>query len=211
LALGSTYRRLGAPGEEDFIGAGVHFCATCDGPFYRGRDVLVIGGGNSACEEGLFLTKFASKVTIITRGDLTASRIIQAKVRAHPKMEVIAGHTVAEFCGDKRLESVVIRDAGTGATRSLTPGGVFVFIGLSPNTSLAKGTVDLDQWGFIVAPMMETSQSGIFAAGDCRQGSTKQAASAAGEGAAAALMIRRYVEPLASGIPQQEPVAAGSM
>ena len=204
LALGSTYRRLGIPGEEDFIGAGVHFCATCDGAFYRGKDVLVIGGGNSAGEEGIFLTKFARKVTICTRDvKLSASKVVVEKVEQHPQIEVLSGVTPHEFKGSGKLETVVLRDTRTGELREIHPSGVFVFIGLTPNTSIIKGTVNLDERGFIqTSPTLETSVPGVFAAGDCREGSTKQAASAAGEGAAVALAIRRYVEPLAGGKPQ---------
>ncbi|MGH2485821.1 MAG: NAD(P)/FAD-dependent oxidoreductase, partial [Ktedonobacterales bacterium] len=208
LALGSTYRRLGIPGEEDFIGAGVHFCATCDGAFYRDKDVLVIGGGNSAGEEGLFLTKFARSVTILTRGDhLSASKVVVEKVLEHPDMEIVPNTTPVEFRGDKKLRSVLVRDTTTGEQRELTPDGVFVFIGLTPNTEFVRARVTLDAQGFIVADMaLQTSMPGVFAAGDCRAGSTKQAASAAGEGAAAALAIRRYIEPLASGMPERESV-----
>jgi thioredoxin reductase (NADPH) len=208
LALGSTYRRLGVPGEEDFIGAGVHFCATCDGAFYRDREVLVIGGGNSAGEEGLFLTRFASKVTIATRqAELSASKVIVQKVEEHPEIEVITGVMPAEFKGDKKLASVVLKDTETGELREIEPAGVFVFVGLSPNTAVVKGTVELDAMGFVVTDgMLATNVPGIFAAGDCREGSTKQAASAAGEGAAVALSIRRYIQPLQSGMPSAEMV-----
>lgn len=208
LALGSTYRRLGVPGEEDFIGAGVHFCATCDGAFYRDKEVLVIGGGNSAGEESLFLTRFAKKVTIATRDErLSASKVVVQKVEEHPEIEVIANATPAEFKGDKKLSSVVLRDTKTGALREIQPAGVFVFIGLSPNTAIVRGTVDLDAMGFVVTDTtLTTSMPGVFAAGDCREGSTKQAASAAGEGAAVALSIRRYIQPLQSGMPSAEMV-----
>jgi thioredoxin reductase (NADPH) len=204
LAVGSTYRRLGIPGEEDFIGAGVHFCATCDGPFYRGRDVLVVGGGNSAGEESIFLARFARKVTIATRGDgLSASKVVAAKVEQHPQLDVLTNVIPAEFRGDRRLETVVLKDEKTGKRRELHPAGVFVFIGLKPNTDVLNGVVDLDERGFVKSsPTLETSMLGVFVAGDCREGSTKQAASAAGEGAAVALAIRRYVEPLAGGMPK---------
>ncbi len=204
LALGSTYRRLGIPGEEDFIGAGVHFCATCDGPFYRGQEVLVIGGGNSAGEESIFLTKFASMVTIATRGAaLTASKVVVQKVEENPQIRVLTNVTPAEFRGDRHLQSVVLINEQTGERQELMPGGVFVFIGLTPNTKIVSELIDLDEYGFITtSPTLETSVPGIFAAGDCRVGSTKQAASAAGEGAAVALAIRRYVEPLAGGMPK---------
>ena len=208
LALGSTYRRLDIPGEEDFIGAGVHFCATCDGPFYRDKDVLVVGGGNSAGEEGLFLTKFARTVTIVTRDErLSASKVVAEKVASHPQVEVITNAGPAEFRGNSRLETVVLRDTRTGMLREMRPSGVFVFIGLTPNTGIVKGAVDLEEHGFIVTDAtLMSSVPGIFAAGDCSLGSTKQAASAAGEGAAVALAIRRYVEPLAGGMPKHEDV-----
>lgn len=196
LALGSTYRRLGVPGEDDFIGAGVHFCATCDGAFYRGKEVLVVGGGNSAGEESIFLTRFASKVTIVTRDDgLSASKVVQEKVAENPQIEVVTGASPSEFRGDSRLRSVVLRDATSGAEREVRPDGVFVFIGLTPNTGLVKDVVQLDEFGFVQTDIgLQTSLPGVFAAGDVRAGSTKQAASAAGEGAAVALSIRRHLE-----------------
>ncbi|HLZ72474.1 MAG TPA: FAD-dependent oxidoreductase [Dehalococcoidia bacterium] len=210
LALGSTYRRLGIPGEDDFVGAGVHFCATCDGPFYRGREVLVVGGGNSAGEESLFLTKFASKVTIATRAPaLTASRVVVEKVEANPRIDVLTSVSPAAFSGEGHLEAVELKDVDSGQTRTITPAGVFVFIGLSPNTALVRELVNTDERGFIVSsPTLETSVPGIFVAGDCRAGSTKQAASAAGEGAAVALAIRAYVEPRAGGMPRAGMVEA---
>ncbi len=131
LAPGSTYRRLNVPGEEDCIGAGVHFCATCDGPFYRGKDVLVVGGGNSAIEEGLFLTRFARQVTIVTRSPyLTASKIAQDKALRSDRITIMYETTIVEFRGDKRLSSVVVRNIRTGETTQLHPSGVFVFVGL---------------------------------------------------------------------------------
>jgi thioredoxin reductase (NADPH) len=199
IATGSTYRRLGVPGEDDLIGAGIHFCATCDAAFYKGADeILVIGGGNSAGEEGLFLTKFARKVTIVTNAaGLTASEVIKQKVAETPAIEVIGDSTVAEFKGRKRVESVVIKNLKTEETRELRPAGVFVFIGLTPNTKFldAESGIKLDRFGFIETnAMLETSVPGVFAAGDVRLGSTKQAASAAGEGATAALMVRNYLK-----------------
>ncbi len=196
LTPGATYRRLNVPGEEDLIGAGIHFCATCDGPFYKGQELLVVGGGNSGVEEGLFLTKFATKVTILEVGErLRASQILQEKAASHPQIEVRLNTTVVEFKGDGKLSSVVIKDTAPGETEEITPGAVFVFIGLLPNTAFVKDSVDLDQWGSIAtSPTMETSLEGVFAAGDARSGSTKQVASAVGEGATAALMIRQYLE-----------------
>ena len=205
LAPGSTYRRLEIPGEEDFIGAGVHFCATCDGPFYRGKDVLVVGGGNSAGEEAIFLTKFCRRVTIATRdARLSASKVVAEKVAENPQIDLLTHTTPAAFKGDGRLRSVELRDTRTDDRHEISPAAVFVFIGLTPNTGIVQGVVDLDERGFIVTdPTLQTSVAGIFAAGDCRAGSTKQAASAAGEGAAVALAIRRYVEQFASGLLRQ--------
>ncbi len=196
LAPGSTYRRLSVPGEADFIGAGVHFCATCDGPFYRGQDVLVIGGGNSATEEAIFLARFARRVTILARGPrLTASRVAQDKVLSHPQIAVRYQTAVKEFRGDGKLRNVLLQDLATGAEEEVPAAGVFVFIGLRPNTAFLEGVVELNAAGFIVTgPTLETSVPGIFAAGDARAGSTKQLVSAAGEGATAALMIRQYLQ-----------------
>ena len=203
LALGSTYRRLGVPGEEDFIGAGVHFCATCDGAFYRDKEVLVVGGGNSAGEESIFLTKFAKRVTIATRDEhLSASKVVVEKVNEEPKIDIITSVSPAEFRGHGKLESVVLRNSITGDLTEVRPHGVFVFIGLTPNTTIVHGQVHTDERGFIETDIaLQTNIAGIFAAGDCRAGSTKQAASAAGEGAAVALAIRRYIQPLAGGMP----------
>lgn len=216
VATGSRYKRLGAPGEDDFIGAGIHFCATCDGPFYKGQSVAVIGGGNSAAEESLFLVKFVEKVTLLVRGnELTASQVIQEKALSHPQIDVRFNTEVANFSGaGGKLKAVEINDRKTGAMETIHPAGVFVFIGLTPNTSALAGTgVEMNQWGFVVTghdlvhdgrqlpafngrePMfLETSIPGVFAAGDVRQGSTKQVASAAGEGATAALLIREYLK-----------------
>jgi thioredoxin reductase (NADPH) len=195
LAPGSTYRRLGVPGEEDLIGAGVHFCATCNGPFYRGEHLLVVGGGNSAAEEAVFLTQFASHVTIVTRGtELTASQTAQHKVSENPKIDVRYGAVVEEFQGKSKLARVLLRDVATGATEEMQVAAAFLFIGLQPNTDFVRGSVDLDEFGFFVTgATLRTSVPGVFAAGDARAGSTKQLVSAAGEGATAALMIREYL------------------
>jgi thioredoxin reductase (NADPH) len=202
LAPGSTYRRLGAPGEEDYLGAGIHFCATCDGPFYRGKEIAVIGGGNSAGEESIFLTRFASHVTILIRGDeLRASAVVREKI-AENRAITVRPHTVVDaFEGaQSHLTGLRVRDTQTGQTETLHPAGVFVFIGLKPNTPFLKGIVDLDPQGFIVTDAgLQTRMPGVFAAGDARVGSTKQVASAAGEGAAAALAIRSYLQQFGEG------------
>ncbi|HEU0027715.1 MAG TPA: FAD-dependent oxidoreductase [Ktedonobacterales bacterium] len=195
LATGSQYKRLGVEGEEDFIGAGVHFCATCDGPFYKGRSVAVIGGGNSAGEESIFLARFASEVTILVRGDdLTASKLVADKVHQSSTITVRPHVEVVAFQGDGKLKGVTIRDRQSGAEEEIQPAGVFVFVGLTPNTGWLPEEVTRDAGGFIITHgMLETSIPGVFAAGDARAGSTKQAASAVGEGATAALGVRDYL------------------
>jgi thioredoxin reductase (NADPH) len=202
IATGSTYRRTGAPGEDDLIGAGIHFCATCDGPFYKGApEVVVLGGGNSGLEEGLFLTQFADHVTVIERSDsLRGSRLLQDKVEAHPRMTVLTGTAVTGFHGNDKgkLESLTLV-AADGSENRHEASGAFVFIGLVPNTDWLEGTVDRDEAGFVITDrLMMTNVPGIFAAGDVRAGSTKQLASAVGDGAATALQLRHYLDSLNS-------------
>lgn len=196
ITTGSTYRRLGVPGEDELIGAGVHFCATCDGPFYRGQHVAVIGGGNSAGEESLFLSRFAEKVTILVRGEaMSASKIVVDKVSSNPKIEVRYNRQVQALHGNRKLMGITIHNNKTGAMEQINPAGAFVFIGLTPNVEWLPDEIKRDPYGFLVtSPTLQTSMQGVFAAGDVRQGSTKQAASAVGEGATAALMIREYLK-----------------
>lgn len=197
IATGTSYRRLGVPGEEALIGAGIHFCATCDGPFYKGTDeLLVIGGGNSGLEEGLFLSQFAKKVRVVEfQPRLKASKLLQDKVLSHPQFEVHTNMEILEFRGNGRLSAVVARDRVTGENHTFHPAGAFVFIGLDPNTAFLKGTVDLDRWGFVTTDgSFQTSMPGVFAAGDVRAGSTKQLGAAIGEGITALLMVRQYLE-----------------
>ena len=196
LATGARYRRLDIPGEDELIGTNVHFCATCDGAFYKGKKVLVIGGGNSGFEEGLFLTKFASQVDIVEFSpQVKASQLLQDKVAKMPNMNVTVNHAVKEFkIKNGRLAGVVVQDRATGELKEWQYDGVFVFIGLSPNSDLVKNKVETDRFGFVITDSnLMTTLPGLFAAGDVRLGSTKQAASAAGEGATAALMIREYM------------------
>jgi len=211
IATGASYRRLEVPGEDDFIGAGIHFCATCDGPFYKdSKQIVVVGGGNSAVEEGLHLTNFTEKVTLLVRGDkLTASQIAIDKVNMpNSKVEVIYNTAVEAFEGKgSKLKTVKYRNRKTDTVEELHPAAAFIFIGQMPNTDFVKGHIELDQYGFILTghdlkhigkeepePLpFETSIPGIFAAGDSRHGSTKQVASAVGEGAAASISIREFM------------------
>ncbi|RMF34319.1 MAG: FAD-binding protein [Chloroflexi bacterium] len=196
IATGARYRRLNVPGEDELIGVNVHFCATCDGAFYKGKEVLVIGGGNSAFEEGLFLTRFATHVTIVYHGPQPkASRILQEKVAEREDMTVVTNHAVQEFVLENgRLGAVRVLDRASGQGKVWHPDGVFVFIGMSPNSEFLPAEVERDRFGFVLTdPMLQTSIKGVFAAGDVRAGATAQAASAAGEGATAALMMRQYL------------------
>ncbi|MGK2964387.1 MAG: FAD-dependent oxidoreductase [Tepidiformaceae bacterium] len=195
IVTGSSYRRLNVPGEADLIGSGVHFCATCDGPFYKGADeLLVVGGGNSGLEEGLFLAQFAKKIRIVEFAtELKASKLLQDKVRSNPQFEVLTNTEIVSLKGKGKLEEVVARDRETGEEYHWQPSGAFVFVGLDPNTGFLRDTVDLDQWGFVVADHFATSVPGIFAAGDCRAGSTKQLGAAVGEGIAGLLAVRQYL------------------
>jgi len=216
ITTGSRYKRLEIPGESDYLGAGVHFCATCDGPFYKGKRVAVVGGGNSATEESLLLTKFADRVYILVRGGaFKATRFIQDKVLDHPKIEVRWHTEVTAFSGARgKLKELEIRNNQTRQTGVLPVDGAFIFIGLTPNTVFLKDSgINLDSWGFIVTGpalkqgppfssvfkdrdpfLLETNIPGIFAAGDVRDASTKQVVSAAGEGGSAALEIREYLK-----------------
>jgi thioredoxin reductase (NADPH) len=203
VATGSVYRRTGAEGEADLIGAGIHFCATCDGPFYRGSpEVVVVGGGNSGLEEGLFLTQFADHVTVLEYSDsLAGSRLLQDKVLAHPKMSVLFNTKVLAFRAGAsgKLESVELEERATGERRWHDATGAFVFIGLDPNTAFVRGLLELDDRGFVISDeQFRTNVPGVFVAGDVRRGSTKQLASAVGEGAAAAIQIRYYLDKVAA-------------
>ena len=200
IATGSSYRRTGAEGEEDLIGAGIHFCATCDGPFYQGSEqIMVMGGGNSGLEEGLFLADFADEVTVVEYKDrLAGSQVLQDKVTSHPKMEVLLQRQVQAFRpkddGSGKIGTVVLENLETGETEEHHPAGVFVFIGLDPNTGFLPEAIERDGRGFAVTDAaFMTSLPGVFAAGDVRAGSTKQLASAVGEGAAAAIAVRGYL------------------
>lgn len=199
VATGTSYRRLGVPGEEELIGAGIHFCATCDGPFYKGaEELLVIGGGNSGVEEGLFLTQFADRIRLIEFfPELKASAHLQERARTNPKFTIHTNTEVVEFRRSRRgkLGGVVARDRTTDEVTMYSPAGAFVFVGLDPNTGFLRDRLELDRWGFVVTDGdYRTSMPGVFAAGDVRAGSTKQLAAATGDGVSALLAIRRHLD-----------------
>jgi thioredoxin reductase (NADPH) len=197
VATGSKYRRLDVPGEDELIGSGVHFCATCDGPFYKGaEEVVVIGGGNSALEEGLHLSEFAQRVRILARSDLSASSVLQDRVRSDPQFTIHTGMDIVALEGERgQFSAVVARHRDSGDEHRYLAAAAFVFIGLQPNTDFLESAVQRDGGGFLVtSDTMETSMPGVFAAGDVRSGSTKQLGSAVGDGIAALIMTRRYLE-----------------
>jgi thioredoxin reductase (NADPH) len=200
LATGSHYRRIGVPGEFKLIGINIHFCATCDAPFYKGKNVYVIGGGNSGFQESLHICQFAEHVTILEFEPVCrASPVLQQKVRECGRITVMCNQDVREFLvsEDRKLAGIRIVDRITDEERIDQPDGVFILIGMDPNSDPFQGALDVDTKGFIVTrDNLESSMSGIFAAGDVRAGSTKQAAAAAGEGATAALMMRQYLQKL---------------
>jgi thioredoxin reductase (NADPH) len=200
LAMGSGYRRLDLPNEEGLSGRGVSWCATCDGFFFREQHIAVVGGGDSAVEEATFLTRFGSKVTMIVRRDeLRASKIVQDRAFADPKLEIIWNSTVQSINGDDRLESLTLEDTVTGETKTLDATGLFIAIGHDPRSELLTGQVDLDDNGYVLVehPSTRTNLTGVFAAGDLVDHHYRQAVTAAGTGCAAALDAERYLAELA--------------
>jgi thioredoxin reductase (NADPH) len=198
LAPGVEPRRSGIPGEAEFIGRGVSWCATCDGALYRGKTVAVIGGGNSAVEEGMFLTKFAEKVYVVHRRDeLRAAPIAQERAFANPKFEFVWDSLPKQIDGAEMVEALEVENVKTGEARSLPVNGVFMYIGQIPNTAWLKDTVELDEWGYIVTDeLLRTELQGVFACGDARANPLKQIAMAVGEGALAAVQTERYLDGL---------------
>ena len=197
VATGSTYRRLHVPGEEELLGSGVHFCATCDGAFYRDKTVVVVGGGNSALEEGIFLSSFAKRVKIVHRSPkFTASPVYTEKLPGMDKVETLMNKTAVEFVADEHgtFRALKVRDNETEQEELVEGDGSFIFIGLIPNTDLVRGLIDLNEGGFVVTHgLAQTSAEGIFAAGDCREGAIAQVAAATGEGVLASYGLREYL------------------
>lgn len=195
IASGASSKRLGVPGEDKFIGKGVSFCATCDASFYRGKKVAVIGGGDSALDEGIFLTRFAEKVYIIHRRDaLRAAKVTQKKALENPKIEFLWNTIVTEVRGDDKLRELGLSNVKSGELSSLAVDGMFLYVGLHPNTTFLAGTIELDEQGYVLTDEnMETSVKGLFAAGDCRKTPLRQVVTAVSDGAVAAYSAEKYL------------------
>ena len=195
IAGGSERRKLGIPGEEEFTGKGISYCATCDAPFFKEKPVVMVGGGNAAITEALYLTKFASKVTVIHRRDqLRASPILQEKAFSEPKIEFLWNTVIEEIEGENVVQRIKLRQVKTGEESTLDISGIFISVGLKPDTDYLKGVLPLDAAGYIIAnDRMETEIPGIFAAGDIRRNSARQAITAAGDGATAAIYAEKFV------------------
>lgn len=199
IATGSDYKKIGVPGELEYYARGVHYCATCDGAFYRDKRLVVVGGGNSAVQEAIFLTRFASHIDLLVRGDhFRASDVLVHELDKYKdKITVHFNTTTDEIVGeDKSVVKVVGTDKTTGKKVDFATDGVFIFVGLEPNSQFLKESeIKLDEIGFVITDEhLQTQMPGVFAAGDIRSGATMQIASAAGEGATAALKIREYLE-----------------
>jgi thioredoxin reductase (NADPH) len=195
VATGASPRRLGIPGEEALRGKGVSYCATCDGAFFRGKNVMVVGGGDSALEEGIFLTRFASQVTILhRRNELRAGKILRQRAEQNPKIRLLLEMIVEEIRGPDRVQSIAVRNVASGKADTLPADGVFVFIGHDPNTALFRGQLEMDNKGYLrVDPRMQTSIPGVFAAGEAADPTFRQVATSAGMGVAAAISAERWL------------------
>jgi thioredoxin reductase (NADPH) len=196
ICTGNEYRKLGIPGEDEFTGKGVSYCATCDGAFFRDSQIVVVGGGDSALTEALFLTKFAKELTIIHRRDaLRGTKIYQERIFANPKIKLLWNSVIQEIKGDSIVQSILVKNVKTGEITELKTEGVFLFVGLSPRTQFLRSLINLDEAGYIITDENgETSVKGIFAAGDCRKKMLRQVATAVGDGAMAAFAAEKYLE-----------------
>ena len=196
ICTGTEYRKLGIPGEKEFTGKGVSYCATCDGAFFKDSQIVVVGGGDSALTEALFLTKFAKELTIIHRRDaLRGTKIYQERVLSNPKIKMLWNSVVQKIKGDSIVRSIVIKNVKTGEIDEFNTEGVFLFVGVSPRTKFLKNLITSDEAGYIVTDEnCGTSIKGIFAAGDCRKKLLRQIATAVGDGAIAAFATEKYLE-----------------
>jgi thioredoxin reductase (NADPH) len=207
IATGATPNHLNVPGEVELTGRGVSYCATCDGWFFKDKRVIVVGGGDSALEEGLFLTRYASSVTILHRRDsLRAGAILQKRAMENPKINFVWNTVITEMVGKESLQAVKTKDVLTGEEKELPVDGVFIFIGHTPNTELYKGQVAMDEHGYVLTDvLMQTNIPGVYAAGEAADPNYRQVVTSAGMGAAAAIQVTRFLEKQAE-TPQQNPV-----
>lgn len=200
ISSGATHRKLDIPGEKEFANRGVSYCATCDGPFYTGLDIYVVGGGDSALEEATYLTKFGKSVTIIHRRDeFRASGVVVDKIKENPKIKLELDAVVKEIKGDKEAESLIIENTKTGETKELksddnSPIGVFIFIGYIPQTEIFEGKIEMNHGYILTDEDMKTNIEGVFAVGDTREKKVRQMVTAAGDGCIAAVLANRYLE-----------------
>jgi thioredoxin reductase (NADPH) len=198
IASGARWNTLNIPGEEDLTGRGVSYCATCDGPLFKNKEVIVVGGGDTALEDAIFLTRFAGKVTVIHRRDrLRATKILQERALANKKIEFCYNSVATAVLGSKQCEGVAVKDIITGAEKTIKASGVFVLIGMTPNSGMVKGLASMDDKGYVICDDdMKTSVEGMFVCGDVRKKLLRQVVTAAGDGATAAFSAQHYVDRL---------------
>ncbi|MCK4385559.1 MAG: thioredoxin-disulfide reductase [candidate division Zixibacteria bacterium] len=196
IATGTEPKKLNIPGEDRFRGRGVSYCATCDGPFFKDKDIVVIGAGNSGIQEGLYLLRFVKSVTVVEfLPHMTAEKILQERALKELKMKFHLNHMVTSINGENKVESVTIKSRQNNDEKTIPVEGVFVYVGLNPMTGFLKGRIELDRWGYVLAGEdTKTSAFGVFAAGDVRQKILQQITTASGDGATAAFMAERYIE-----------------
>ena len=196
IATGTSSKNLNVPGETKFKGRGVSYCATCDAPFFKDKDIAVIGAGSSGLQEGLFLTEYVKSIKVIEfLPHMTAEKILQERIKKKNNVEFFLNHKLVSINGDKMVESITVENRSTGEKKDMPVEGVFVYVGLKPNTGLFNGKIKLDKNGFIITDIqLKTSQEGVFAAGDVRQKILRQIATAIGDGALAAFSAKTYIE-----------------
>ena len=198
VATGTSPKLLGVPGEKEFKGRGVSYCATCDGPIFSGKDIAVVGCGNSGIQEGLFILKFVKSISFVEfLPTIQAEKILQDRIKGFKNVKFYLNHQVLSINGDKTVESITVKDRESGQTKEIPVSGVFIYVGLIPNTDFLKGQLRLNSWGYVIADdKLQTSESGVFVAGDVREKEIRQVATAIGDGAVAAVSAEQYIQKL---------------